>query len=167
MEVFCSPWTPPPSISCSGWGSHYMAFFAMKFKLLNYKLLSEQWLAPWISVKVTGDVSRFPGNAFRKTCIDLDLHTDLLFPGKFSRGWSLFFQTILVPNNPVAPIRQDTWQKRFGEDRDISFDRENNVRKFYYSGCLIWFSSSQFHLTPRPCSGVRLRWVTEPDYDTR
>lgn len=40
VEVFCSPWTPSASLSCSGWGSHYMAFFAMKFKLLNYKLFS-------------------------------------------------------------------------------------------------------------------------------
>lgn len=63
-----------------------MAFFAMKLKLLNYKLLSKQWLAPCIFVKVTGDVSGFPGNAFRKTSIDSDLHTDLLFPAKISRG---------------------------------------------------------------------------------
>lgn len=156
VQAFCSPWMPPASPSCSGRGSHYMAFFAMKLKLLNYKLLSKQWLAPCIFVKVTGDVSGFPGNAFRKTSIDSDLHTDLLFPAKISRGWSLCFQTMLMPNNPVAPIRQGTWQKRFGEDRDISFDGENNVRKFYYSGCLIWFSSSWFHLTPRPYSGVRL-----------
>lgn len=63
-----------------------MAFFAMKFKLLNYKLLSKQWLAPCILVKVTGGVSRFPGNIFRKTSIDLDLHADLLSPAKFSTG---------------------------------------------------------------------------------
>lgn len=44
-----------------------MAFFTVKFKLPNYELLSKQWLAPCILVKVIGDVSRFPGNAFRKT----------------------------------------------------------------------------------------------------
>lgn len=91
VQAFCSPWTPPASSSCSRWGSHYMAFFAMKFKLLNYKLLSKPRLAPCILVKVTGDVSTFPGTAFRKTSIDLDLHADLLFPAKFSREWSLFF----------------------------------------------------------------------------
>lgn len=122
-------------------------------------MLSKQWLAPCILVKVTEDVSRFPGNAFRKTCIDLDLHAALLFLAKFSRGWSLFFQTMLMSNNPVAPIRQGTWQQRVGENRDISFDGKH-VRKLYCPGCLILFPSSWFHLFPRHCFAMKLEWAT-------
>lgn len=64
----------------------WVAFLTMKFKLLNYKLLYKQRLAPCVSVEVTSNVSRFPGNAFRKTRIDLDLHTAPLFPAKIPRG---------------------------------------------------------------------------------